>query len=480
MCAPGAGSSPRRSAEMGRSDPEVTARSGWPGCPESAAAPRPACAIFWPAGTRAAPPAAQRRILGGARPLPRGGRRAARDSDLRALREAARRRDFADFVRRQAPRPGARRADVVGAVQGPAVRLRGDRGGARFRAPRARRAAGREAGDVTREAAALDEMVAGQSRLAIDMWASSAGAVPRIHARRRHGRARAAARAQPHHAAGVPADPPLLPRPARARRRAREPRLPAQPRARRRQHGVLADRRRWPSAAGYVFIRRSFGDDQVYKLGAARVLRLPASRKRFNLEWYIEGGRTRTGKLRPPRYGLLAYVVEALPARAASRTSTSCRCRSPTTSCTRSARWPPSRAARASAPRACGWLVGYARAQGRNARARARRASASRCRCAEALATPSEERRPASQKVAFEVCHRINRVTPVTATALVTLALLGVRDRALTLAQVQRGARAAARLPRRARDCPVPASCDVRRHGRRAARARARSSATAW
>src|SRR5262249_60960853 len=46
-------------------------------------------------------------------------------------------------------------------------------------------------------------------------------------------------------------------------------------------------------------------------------------------------------------------------------------------------------------------------------------------------------RRLAVQKMAFEVAVRINRVTPVTATALVTLALLGVRDRALTLAQVR-------------------------------------------
>ena len=45
--------------------------------------------------------------------------------------------------------------------------------------------------------------------------------------------------------------------------------------------------------------------------------------------------------------------------------------------------------------------------------------------------------RLALQKVAFEVAVRINRVTPVTATALVTLALLGVRDRALTLGQVR-------------------------------------------
>jgi glycerol-3-phosphate O-acyltransferase len=48
-----------------------------------------------------------------------------------------------------------------------------------------------------------------------------------------------------------------------------------------------------------------------------------------------------------------------------------------------------------------------------------------------------DAQRLALQKVAFEVAVRINRVTPVTATALVTLALLGVRDRALTLGQVR-------------------------------------------
>jgi len=34
--------------------------------------------------------------------------------------------------------------------------------------------------------------------------------------------------------------------------------------------------------------------------------------KRFNLEWYFEGGRSRTGKIRSPRYGLLRYVAEAV------------------------------------------------------------------------------------------------------------------------------------------------------------------------
>jgi glycerol-3-phosphate O-acyltransferase len=42
----------------------------------------------------------------------------------------------------------------------------------------------------------------------------------------------------------------------------------------------------------------------------------------------------------------------------------------------------------------------------------------------------------ALDKVAFEVFQRINRITPVTAPALVTLALLGVQDRALALSEV--------------------------------------------
>jgi glycerol-3-phosphate O-acyltransferase len=48
-----------------------------------------------------------------------------------------------------------------------------------------------------------------------------------------------------------------------------------------------------------------------------------------------------------------------------------------------------------------------------------------------------DARRLTLQKVAFQVAVGINSVTPATATALVTLALLGVRDRALTLGQVQ-------------------------------------------
>ena len=64
--------------------------------------------------------------------------------------------------------------------------------------------------------------------------------------------------------------------------------------------------------SGFVFIRRSFAGNEIYKWALCEYLGY-LLRKRFNLEWYIEGGRSRTGKLRPPRYGLLTYLAEAFP-----------------------------------------------------------------------------------------------------------------------------------------------------------------------
>jgi glycerol-3-phosphate O-acyltransferase len=62
--------------------------------------------------------------------------------------------------------------------------------------------------------------------------------------------------------------------------------------------------------SGVFFIRRTFRDNPIYK----HVLRSYVNyliEKRFSLEWYIEGTRSRSGKLLPPRLGLLTYVVDA-------------------------------------------------------------------------------------------------------------------------------------------------------------------------
>jgi glycerol-3-phosphate O-acyltransferase len=61
---------------------------------------------------------------------------------------------------------------------------------------------------------------------------------------------------------------------------------------------------------GVFFIRRSFKNDETYKFVLRSYLDY-LLRRRFPLEWYLEGGRSRTGKLRAPSFGLLHYVIDS-------------------------------------------------------------------------------------------------------------------------------------------------------------------------
>lgn len=61
--------------------------------------------------------------------------------------------------------------------------------------------------------------------------------------------------------------------------------------------------------SGIFFIRREFKDNAPYKFTLRQYIDYLIE-KRFPLEWYLEGGRSRTGKLRGPRLGLLSYVVD--------------------------------------------------------------------------------------------------------------------------------------------------------------------------
>jgi glycerol-3-phosphate O-acyltransferase len=62
--------------------------------------------------------------------------------------------------------------------------------------------------------------------------------------------------------------------------------------------------------AGIFFIRRDFKTNEPYKFVLRQYLDYLLE-KRFALEWYVEGGRSRSGKLREPRLGLLAYVADS-------------------------------------------------------------------------------------------------------------------------------------------------------------------------
>ena len=62
--------------------------------------------------------------------------------------------------------------------------------------------------------------------------------------------------------------------------------------------------------AGVIFIRRSFQDDLLYKLILRHYIGY-LMQKHFPLSWAFEGTRSRVGKLMPPKYGILKYVIEA-------------------------------------------------------------------------------------------------------------------------------------------------------------------------
>src|SRR5258708_38704363 len=62
--------------------------------------------------------------------------------------------------------------------------------------------------------------------------------------------------------------------------------------------------------AGAFFIRRSFGGDRLYGSVVDAYIRR-VIREGYSIEFFLEGGRSRTGKLLPPKLGLLNMVVEA-------------------------------------------------------------------------------------------------------------------------------------------------------------------------
>jgi glycerol-3-phosphate O-acyltransferase len=197
--------------------------------------------------------------------------------------------------------------------------------------------------------------------------------------------------------------------------------------------------------SGVFFIRRSFKDDELYKL----VLRSYVDyliEKRFPLEWYIEGGRSRSGKLLAPRFGLLAYVVDSyrrgksddvllLPVSIAYDQISDVR------------DYAAEQRGGAKERESLGWFLRVVRRLGsRYGDVHLRFAEPISLAKALGPADPSAEPDPdetnlALQKLAFEVCFRINQATPITPTSLVTLALLGRGDRALSQDEVQQSLR---------------------------------------
>lgn len=185
---------------------------------------------------------------------------------------------------------------------------------------------------------------------------------------------------------------------------------------------------------GVFFIRRSFKNNNLYKFVLQTYLDYLIE-KRFPLEWYLEGGRSRSGKLLPPRYGMLTYVADAF-----SRGKSEDAYLIPLSITYDHIQDVGAYAAEQRGERkereSLGWLI-------RTVRSLGSRYGNIHLRFGEPLALSAfiEQGEPVPpidvQKIAFEVSTRINDVTPVTPSALLTIALLIGEGKAFTLDELR-------------------------------------------
>lgn len=192
--------------------------------------------------------------------------------------------------------------------------------------------------------------------------------------------------------------------------------------------------------SGVIFLRRKL-DDPLYKYVLRQFVGYIVQ-KRFNLSWSIEGTRSRTGKMLPPKLGLLSYVADAyLDGRSEDillqPVSISFDQLHETAEYAAYARGGEK------IPEGAEWLFNFIKAQGeRNygkIYVRFPAAVSMRQYLGEPdgpVATNVDTKRLAMQKMAIEVAWRILRATPINATGLVSAVLLATRGRALTLRQL--------------------------------------------
>jgi glycerol-3-phosphate O-acyltransferase len=203
--------------------------------------------------------------------------------------------------------------------------------------------------------------------------------------------------------------------------------------------------------SGGIFIRRSFQDQPLYKI----VLRHYVGylmEKRFPMTWAFEGTRSRTGKLMPPRFGLLKYVLEA--ARATDARDIHVIPVAVSYDLMRDVEeYASEQIGRVKKPESLKWLIGYLSSL-RQPMGRMYLDFGKPVVLPEA---PDPDDSLALSKIAFEVAVQANEVTPITLPAIGCMVLLGAAPRALTVRELQREI---VRLVRWARDRDIRLTSD--------------------
>jgi glycerol-3-phosphate O-acyltransferase len=193
--------------------------------------------------------------------------------------------------------------------------------------------------------------------------------------------------------------------------------------------------------SGVIFVRRNIGADPLYKYSLKQYVGYLIE-KRFNLSWSIEGTRSRTGKMLPPKLGLLSYAAEAY---INGRTddvllqpvSISFDQLHETVEYANYARGGEKR------PEGFAWFFRFIKAQRERNYGKIYVRFPEPVSVRDYLGAPNtvtaagpEALRLALHKMALEVAWRILRATPVNATGLLAAVLLNTAGPALTLAQL--------------------------------------------
>ena len=182
--------------------------------------------------------------------------------------------------------------------------------------------------------------------------------------------------------------------------------------------------------SGGIFIRRSFQDNPLYKLTLRHYIGM-LMEKRFPLTWSFEGTRSRIGKLMPPRYGILKYVLEACYS--ADFRQIQIVPLSISYDIIRDVDdYAAEQTGKSKAPESLSWFIGYVRSLGKPM-------GKIYLDIGEPVVlkqAPQPDDRLALSKIAFQVAVETNKVTPITFPALVCMSLLGAAPRALTEAEV--------------------------------------------
>jgi glycerol-3-phosphate O-acyltransferase len=183
--------------------------------------------------------------------------------------------------------------------------------------------------------------------------------------------------------------------------------------------------------AGGIFIRRSFQDDLLYKVILRQYIGY-LMEKRFPISWSFEGTRSRVGKLMPPRYGLLKYVMDSAHNTGAENLhiipiSISYDMIGDVKD------YAKEQSGGVKKPESLRWFIGYLR----GLRQPMGKIYFNFGEPVVLPTVPSPEDPRELQRVAFAVGVEANRVTPITLPSLLCLVLLGSAPRALTVAELR-------------------------------------------